>query len=101
MKRNPHTIYFISRLLALCLLASSAVQAENFERGQDLYNQHCQSCHEDLMHESSRKLKSLTELRKRIQAWAIHSGNHWTEEDILDVLHYLNKSFYHFESRAL
>ena len=53
------------------------------------------------MHESNRKLKSLPELRKRIQSWASHTGNHWTEEDILDVLHYLNKSFYHFESRAL
>jgi mono/diheme cytochrome c family protein len=76
-------------------------RAEDFARGQELYDHHCQSCHEDLMHARNRKLKTLDALRGRIRDWASHTGNPWTDEDIDDVLYYLNKSFYRFDQKAL
>lgn len=87
-------------LLAMTVGPSPAL-AENFARGQELYNLQCQSCHEDLLHARNRKLKSLAELRKRIEDWAAHTGNTWTREDIDDVLYYLNKSFYRFDQKPL
>jgi mono/diheme cytochrome c family protein len=90
-------------LLAVCLaaLASPSATAENFERGKELYDHHCQSCHEDLMHAENRRLKSLAELRKRVEAWAAHTGNDWRKDEVDDVLYYLNKRFYKFEQKAL
>lgn len=90
-------------LCALLLASAFAplVQAENFARGQDLYNHHCQSCHEDLLHARNRKLKTLDALRKRIEGWASHTGNPWSRDEIDDVLYYLNKSFYRFDQRPL
>jgi len=85
----------------LAALAFTPVQAQNFGRGQELYEDHCQACHEDLMHEKNRKLKSLAELRQRVQAWATHTGNPWTQEEVEDVLYYLNKSFYQFDQKDL
>lgn len=95
---------YIKAGLSLALAALSfcpPVLAENFARGQELYENHCQSCHEDLLHARNRKLKSLEALKERIKAWAVHSGTPWTAEEIDDVLYYLNKSFYRFDQKPL
>ncbi len=83
------------------LTALPVARAGNFARGQELYNLQCQSCHEDLMHKRNRKLESLCALRKRIEAWAAHTGNAWTREEVDDVLYYLNQSFYRFDEKPL
>ena len=101
MKRLTHATLLKTSLLISALGLSSATQAQNFARGQELYNQQCQSCHEDLMHARNRKLKTLNGLRSRIQDWSSHSGNSWKAEEIDDVLYYLNKSFYHFDQKPL
>jgi mono/diheme cytochrome c family protein len=101
MMQNRLKYNIIVSALVLTALTVTPVQAQNFGRGQELYEDHCQACHEDLMHEKNRKLKSLTELRDRVQAWATHTGNPWTREEVDDVLYYLNKSFYRFDQKAL
>jgi mono/diheme cytochrome c family protein len=87
-------------LLVITLLTHPA-GAEGYVRGQQLYDQQCQSCHEDLMHARNRKLKTLDALRERINNWASHTGTTWTREDVDDVLDYLNKRYYHIEQKAL
>ena len=101
MMQNRLKYNIIVSALVLTALTITPVQAQNFGRGEELYEDHCQACHEDLMHEKNRKLKSLTELRDRVQAWATHTGNPWTREEVDDVLYYLNKSFYRFDQKAL
>jgi mono/diheme cytochrome c family protein len=103
MTRNPQHRFKPAFWAALIFLALSppTANALNFARGQELYNQQCQSCHEDLMHARNRKLKTLDALRGRIQDWASHTGNPWTREDVNDVLYYLNKSFYGFDQKPL
>ncbi len=98
-----HTFLAYTGLCALLTAAAYApsVLAENFARGQELYNQQCQSCHEDLLHARNRKLKTLDALRKRIEDWVSHTGNPWSREEIDDVLYYLNKSFYRFDQKPL
>ena len=102
MSKRPAALPAIPAGVVLALLLGQpAAQAQNFARGQELYNHHCQSCHEDLMHARNRKLKTLDALRSRIRDWASHTGNTWSAEDVDDVLYYLNKSFYHFDQKPL
>jgi len=87
---------------ALANLAPAPARAENFGRGQELYENHCQACHENLLHlGEDRKVKTLSDLRERIRSWAIHAGDDWGNGEVDDVLFYLNKTFYRFKGEAL
>lgn len=99
--RRLTTLFLKKSLLISVLGLSAETQAHNFARGQELYNQQCQSCHEDLLHARNRKPKTLKGLRSRIQDWSSHTGNSWSAEEIDDVLYYLNRSFYHFDQKPL
>ena len=108
MNANCLSRFVLSRawraaLLAGLLGASSAAlaQAPNFQRGQELFGHHCMACHNDFSSAKSRHLRSLEELRQRIDAWAVHTNLDWRKGEVEDVLYYLNKSFYHFEQKAL
>lgn len=88
--------------LVLSTFMPAPAVAENFRRGQELYGDHCDACHDSLTHPGKeQKVKSLSELRKRIASWADHTGQYWGNSEIDDVLYYLNKSYYHFEEKAL
>jgi mono/diheme cytochrome c family protein len=99
------SINFFTGLLAALLLGtliSKPALAENFQRGQELYGNHCQACHANLVHLSkNRKVNSLSELRKRVTSWATHAGENWGDSEVDDVLFYLNRTFYHFKEEPL
>ena len=87
-------------LLGGLLGLPAAVAAAAFDRGQALYENHCQECHESWAH--TRKGHQVTTpegLRKRVAAWSIHSGLDWSEEEIDDVSDYLGKHYYKFMDR--
>jgi len=83
-------------MLVALLGISASVAAEPFDRGQTLYENHCQSCHEDWVHkrEQARVVGSLDALRARVAGWSVHSGLGWSAEEIDDVTGYLNRRFY-------
>ena len=95
-----------SRSLAVALAGavllgglSSPALSQEPSRGEALYENHCRSCHESSAHtRDGRKVKSMTELRKRVAAWSIHGGLDWSEQEVDDVTEYLNRTFYQFES---
>jgi hypothetical protein len=69
-------------------------------RGQLLYENHCSSCHECAVHaHDSKRLRSLSELRGVVWRWAEQSRLRWKEEDVEDVVRFLNSRYYQFESR--
>ncbi|MEN8801067.1 MAG: cytochrome c [Thiogranum sp.] len=75
-------------------LFSSASLAE-FDRGQALYENHCMECHESWAHtRDGRHVSSLDVLRKRVEAWSIHTGLGWGKEEVDDITDYLNRRFY-------
>ncbi|CAL1239599.1 c-type cytochrome [Candidatus Methylocalor cossyra] len=84
-----------------CLLAAPAVFGQNFARGQELFEDQCQACHDDFSRPDSRHLRSVEELRKRIEAWATHTNSGWTKSEVDDVLYFLNRNFYRFDRQAL
>lgn len=97
MKRFPRMkVFWAAALLSGLLSASGSVLAEEFDRGQGLYENHCQFCHESWAHtRTGRKVGNLPELRKRVAAWSIHAGLDWSDAEIDDVTRYLNSEFYH------
>ena len=91
----------LAAMLAGSLGTLSAALAEEFDRGEALYENHCRSCHEGWVHSrEGRKVKSPEELRARVASWSIHAGLGWGAEEIDDVTRYLNVHFYRFKSQS-
>lgn len=69
-------------------------------RGQMLYENHCMSCHESVVHVRERQqAKSLPQLRARVRYWADYLHMRWGREEVDDVVDYLNSQYYRFERR--
>lgn len=90
-------------LLLGCLWAGGVpvAQAQNFQRGQELFEDHCRACHNDFDRPESRHMRSLDELQQKIEGWATHTNVGWSKAEVGDVLFYLNKSFYRFAQKTL
>lgn len=86
------------------LLASTSFAA-NIERGQDLHDGNCISCHSSMYGDKgneiytrpNRKIETLAGLEEQLKRCKNSLGTNWPEDQIQDVQHYLNSTFYHFE----
>jgi len=77
-------------------ISASAVCAE-VDRGQALYENHCQFCHEDRVHtRKNRLVTSSDSLRAWVTSWSVHAGLNWGGQEVEDVTRYLNRRFYQF-----
>lgn len=87
-------------LLAGCTgIAGPAWSAElpNLERGRLLYENHCVVCHTPKVHRRIPPLPiDIKELRQIVSAWAKGEQLGWSEEEIADVVEYLNTTHYGF-----
>ena len=69
-------------------------------RGQLLYENHCMSCHESVVHIRTRQqAKSLPELRAKVLHWAAFLRLSWGKQEVDDVVSHLDHQYYKFESR--
>lgn len=67
-------------------------------RGQLLYENHCMSCHESVIHiRTDKRIRTLPELRTRVLQWAEYLKLRWGSEEVEDVVNYLNSQYYKFE----
>jgi len=93
----------LSLLVIVVFLPS--VSAADIERGQDLHDSNCISCHASIYGgkgnkiytRENRKIETLAGLEKQLKRCKNSLGTNWPEDQILDVQHYLNSNFYHFE----
>jgi len=94
MKKIPYLVLF-----GPCLLVSSLF-SKDAENGKELYYEaKCQKCHTSEDYTSKdRKVKDLAKLQWRVERCDFTMNAGWFEEDIKDVVHYLNSSFYKFDS---
>jgi mono/diheme cytochrome c family protein len=89
-------------VFALCLLSvahtDAYAQPVNSEtRGELLYATHCSACHSSEIH--WRKLQSATDwnsLETQVRRWQYNIGLGWRNEEIADVVWYLNEAYYGF-----
>lgn len=87
---------FIS--LTTSLFLSTSLFAIDTENGKELFNEaKCMECHnrEDFA-VNEKKVKNIEILHQRVQACAINSDAGWFDDELLDVVHYLNKEHYKF-----
>jgi mono/diheme cytochrome c family protein len=83
--------------LAGLALASPVVAADlpNPERGQALYENHCRVCHTSKVHRRYPPLAiDLEALRYIVRVWVEEQNLRWSEDDIRDVVEYLNRNYY-------
>jgi mono/diheme cytochrome c family protein len=88
-------------LLALVLgVAASPVSSAGVPdaaRGRALYENHCVVCHTPKIHSRpSRIPRNVNELRQIVTHWATAQDLRWSEEEIADVVWYLNETKYRY-----
>jgi mono/diheme cytochrome c family protein len=82
--------------LTFCTVWGSAYAA-NVEHGQVLYQGNCTSCHDtSVFTRADRKVNSLPALEAQVGRCKSARGLDWSNQDIADVVAYLNANFYHF-----
>lgn len=89
----------MKKLLLVVLLSALNLFSSNVENGKDLYYEaECQKCHtsEDYTNKN-RKVKDFAKLQWRVKRCDFTMDAGWFDEDIEDVVKYLNNSFYKFK----
>ena len=81
-------------MLGVLLLALPAF-AQDPGRGKLLYETHCGGCHYERVHDRLRsKIRDLADLRAEVARWAPQTKRKFTDEELADVVEYLNVSHY-------
>ena len=87
-------LLYLSITAALVVSAVAAQSHTNNARGADLYDNHCQVCHDTQVHVREGRITSIDVLRAWVDAWSVHADLEWTDADTDDVTQYLNSRFY-------
>ena len=83
--------------LSLCGLALP-VAAADIENGDDLHFEHCTGCHDESVYtRENRNVRSLERLGQQVRFCKDTIGLSWFDEDVDDVVEFLNRNYYHFE----
>ncbi|HDP89111.1 MAG TPA: cytochrome c [Thioalkalivibrio sp.] len=88
----------------LAALASTPTLAADLERGKQLHRDNCMACHarmtggegETLYTRNGRRVTSLPGLEAQVRRCEANLELKWFDEDIADVVHFLNQTYYHF-----
>ena len=84
-------------LIGLMVAVSPAAVADA-ARGKTLHDEQCTKCHgTDVYTRSDRFIKNREALVKQVQRCQLSAGAQWFDEDVNDVVEYLNATFYKFE----
>ena len=93
---------FLAAVLNVMALSavSTPLAALEFDRGEALYENHCEECHDGLAHtRKGSQINSMGDLRSWVASWSAHSRLGWSSEDVDDVVEYLNNRFYHLTDK--
>lgn len=79
------------------LWLSAPAQPASPLRGMSLYENHCTVCHTSQVHiREKRKGKSLALVEAWIRRWAGELQLEWSDEEVKEVLRYLNSRYYKY-----
>ncbi|MDH4030332.1 MAG: cytochrome c [Chromatiales bacterium] len=84
-------------LFAIAMMVSMGAGAD-VQNGKRLHDERCMKCHDDSVY--TRKdhfVTSKEALAKQVNRCALNTGAQWSDEDVADVVDYLNASYYKFE----
>jgi mono/diheme cytochrome c family protein len=92
-----------SFLVALIVfIGAQTAFSANIQRGKDLHDANCMSCHASLMGgnpnkiytRSDRRVNTIEGLRGQVNRCKTTVGVPWPEDQIQDVVEYLNSTYY-------
>jgi mono/diheme cytochrome c family protein len=79
------------------MLSSITAQAD-VAAGKMLVEQNCTKCHTDSVYSrNDRRIRTLAGLKSQVTHCPKPAGTEWSQQDIANVVEYLNKEFYHFK----
>jgi cytochrome c553 len=85
-------------LAALLAGQAQLAPAAQASQGKALVEKHCTSCHDDSVYtREERRITTLQGLQKQVQRCELSLGLKWFDDDIADVVAYLNETYYRFE----
>ena len=88
---------FICSLLAI-FITSALVYGEDLNNGRQLHEENCMRCHQpDIYIRDNRKIKTFIQLKKRVQQCELANDLAWFDDEISDVVAYLNATYYLFD----
>lgn len=97
----------VSALFALMagLSFASAAPAADWQRGQQLHDSQCVACHASRFSDNgaaiytraNRRVGSLDALQRQVDRCKNNLQITWFDDDVADVVAYLNRNFYKFE----
>ena len=65
--------------------------------GKMLYENHCLSCHESMVHiRGAHKAKTYGDIQYWVGRWALELDIKWSSDEIDAVVQHLNDTFYHY-----
>jgi mono/diheme cytochrome c family protein len=109
MNLSAHAILLAIFALAGCgeravLPANAAIAAADTQlkvgeaRGALLYSTHCAACHTSKIHWREKRLVTdMESLKQQVRRWQASIDLGWTEDEIADVVRYLNAVYYNFQ----
>jgi len=87
-------------IIGCFILLSFNSHAVDIKNGEALHAEHCVACHTTTKYTTStRKAQDLASLESRVKRCDFSLGTQLFDEDIDDIVAYLNLNFYHFESK--
>jgi mono/diheme cytochrome c family protein len=100
MATFPYLLLALALTCAAPLLAQAPVQPAP-SGGALLYQTHCIGCHDKQIHwRDDRLAKDWRSLAAQVRRWQTNTGLQWTEQEIDDVVRYLNQTIYKFLDEA-
>lgn len=90
---------------AMTLLVGTSSFAADIERGKQLHDENCLKCHTSIMGgdpntiytREDRRIGSFAALDKQVRRCKTSLGASWPDDQIDDVVTYLNETFYKFD----
>ena len=81
----------------LAMPVAAFAQVPDAERGRALYENHCQVCHTPGVHSRANRLAiTRAEVRDITENWQRQQALGWSEQEINDVVEFLNQTRYRF-----
>ena len=90
--------YKIQILPILMAMTTGPLYAADISHGKSLQQKNCMGCHDDGMYtRENRKVTSLDGLQKQVKRCELSLGLKWFDDDVADVVQYLNSSYYQYK----
>lgn len=85
-------------IATLALVLSGSAAATDLEHGKSLLEERCTKCHDDGVYtREDRFITSKEALAKQVNRCSINTGAQWFDEDVADVVDYLDATYYKFK----